>query len=198
LEAGFDGVGSHLRESLGNRVGIHFASVIRKSIVERDRDTLKQLLARTDQLETLRKNLQERVGTLELLGGDGKKLGSSLVSAWEDWAIDPTEATNGRLTAEIKRNVAFSQEMERRAQRSARRGRNGRHFVPRRGYSARGGYCRGLLSWRMEHCREAVIRPDTSYNWTLNGGRIRVGRIEGRAFVLFIRDERDQAVNSSF
>ncbi len=262
LEASVDSVGSHLRESLGNRVGIHFASVIRKSIVERDRDTLKGLLDRTDQLETLRKNLLDRVGVLELLGGDGKRLGSSLVSAWEDWAIDPTEETNGRLTAEIKRTVAFSDEMERRAQRASLPDKfAGFPFmggaadiseycfgtrldpvpglsslqcssVPIRPPFATGGarltFLNGqLVAIEMEvlSYRDAVTTlvakygeptaaayahgewtfaekqsfgPNTSYNWTLNGGRIRVGRIEGHAFVMFIRDERDQAVNSSF
>lgn len=40
--------------------------------------------------------------------------------------------------------------------------------------------------------------PGTSFNWPLNGGRIRVGRLEGTPFVTFIRDERDQAINANF
>lgn len=40
--------------------------------------------------------------------------------------------------------------------------------------------------------------PNTSYNWQLDGGRIRVGRIGGQPFILFIHADRDRAVESSF
>lgn len=39
---------------------------------------------------------------------------------------------------------------------------------------------------------------NTAFDWTLNGGRIRVGRTTGKPFVAFIREERDRAIDSSF
>jgi len=47
-----------------------------------------------------------------------------------------------------------------------------------------------------------VERPsfsrNSAFNWTLKGGRIRVGRLNKAPFVLFIRNERDEAVANSF
>lgn len=40
--------------------------------------------------------------------------------------------------------------------------------------------------------------PNTSYNWHLQGGRIRVGRLNGAPFVTFVRTERDQAIQNSY
>src|SRR5690606_34634899 len=39
---------------------------------------------------------------------------------------------------------------------------------------------------------------NSAFNWTLKGGRIRVGRLNKPPFVLFIRNERDEAVANSF
>jgi hypothetical protein len=39
---------------------------------------------------------------------------------------------------------------------------------------------------------------NTAFDWTLNDGRIRVGKTSGKPFVVFIRDERDQVLDSSF
>lgn len=44
----------------------------------------------------------------------------------------------------------------------------------------------------------ASYKANTSFEWTVNGGRIRVGRLQKKPFVAFVRDERDQAVDTSF
>lgn len=42
------------------------------------------------------------------------------------------------------------------------------------------------------------LAPNSAFNWQLNGGRIRVGKLTGAPFVTFIRTERDEAINTSF
>lgn len=46
--------------------------------------------------------------------------------------------------------------------------------------------------------KAASFGPNTSFDWDLKGGRIRVGRTSKRPFIVFVRSERDQAVMESF
>ena len=40
--------------------------------------------------------------------------------------------------------------------------------------------------------------PNSSFNWLLNGGRIRVGRLGGAPFILFVHADNDNAIGNSY
>jgi hypothetical protein len=49
-----------------------------------------------------------------------------------------------------------------------------------------------------QRAEQPSFGPDTSFNWMLNGGRIRIGRLGAKPFVMFTHVDRDRAVDNSF
>lgn len=204
----------------------------------------------------------DRVEKFQQLGEQGPQLAGALVSAWEDWAIDPNDETSSRLNSANERGVAFARELVQRLQLPQLPDRfAGFPFMG--SFSTISEYCWGYRQdavagiWALR-CPNVPVRPPfaagdalltflsgslvavqmevpnyqeavraiaskygkpstgsyvngnwkasdspsyafhTSFDWTLNGGRIRVGRMKAKPFVVFIRDERDQAIDSSF
>jgi hypothetical protein len=262
IEAGLSTLDSALLDELGDRVGKHFGLAIRQAVADRDGDRAKRLIDRENELKGFRKNLMERVQNLQRLGEQGPQIAAALVSAWEDWAINPNDDTNGRLNSVSDRGVAFARELVQRLQRPSLPDRfagfpfmgsyaviseycwgyqqeavagigalqcpnvpvrppfaaggalltflNGslvtvqmdvpnyqeavRAIASKYGEPSTGSYVNG--NWKASNA--PAFGPHTSFDWTLNGGRIRVGRMGGKPFVAFIRDERDRAIDSSF
>jgi hypothetical protein len=270
IEARLGGLDGELREELGENVGKKFGLAIRKAVADRDSEKVKQLRERANELKGFRSNLIDRATRLQQLGGSGPQIAAALVSAWEDWALNPTEEASARLSAVSDRGVVFVREATGAATLEATHD-GGPPSLPSRfaGFAFMSSssdlheYCWGdrreagagltslscprvpvrppftagdatlyfldgaLVSVRLEvssykdavkaiadkygeptpgfyvkggwqEAKKPSYGPNTCFNWTLKGGRIRVGRLQGKLFVTFIRSERDEAIESSY
>jgi hypothetical protein len=179
LEASLPEIEKSLPDELGARLAAVYTRVLREAIKNHKASALQNLLAKRAELRDGRETVLQVAENLTSTGPRGGRIAKMVLSAWEELNLNPTEGTKSMFDAAAEEARAYY----------TVRANTAKYGQPTFSQFTKG-------EWLAVDF--ASYGANTSFNWYLKGGRIRVGRLSAAAFVGFIKSDRDNAISSSF